>query len=244
MSRDYDLKLLCIWRRMSSLMIPGLTCVGSSYVGAPPLHDCSPCSWLDGVVFHPSTYSCSSLGYSGCSPPHIHGGGDKVKVEVTLRLTVRQSVSLGVEPHMGLMTRYLLLFDSYGLVFVRRPLWREDGSVFYICWWILASVVFLGSESRGTRDQIFFAVSDLRLPFSSPPTTRKVKVKVTVRLAVYRQSICLGVKPLETHDQNTICYSQLNPFDISPYVTSSLTRRWVCLLWICLAFRQVYISHI
>jgi hypothetical protein len=33
-----------------------------------------------------------------------------VKVKVTLRLTVGQSVSLGVEPHLGLMTRYLLLF--------------------------------------------------------------------------------------------------------------------------------------
>jgi hypothetical protein len=31
-----------------------------------------------------------------------------------MRLTVRQSVSLGVEPHLGLMTRYLLQFDSYG----------------------------------------------------------------------------------------------------------------------------------
>jgi hypothetical protein len=39
------------------------------------------------------------------------------QVKVTLRLTVSQSVTLGVEPHLGLMTRYLLLFDSYGLVF-------------------------------------------------------------------------------------------------------------------------------
>jgi hypothetical protein len=46
----------------------------------------------------------------------------QVKVKVTLRLTVRQSVSLGVEPHLGLMTRYLLLFDSSGLIFVGRPL--------------------------------------------------------------------------------------------------------------------------
>jgi hypothetical protein len=51
------------------------------------------------------------------------------KVIVALRLTV----SLGVEPHLGVMTRYLLFFDSYGLVFVGRPLWREDGSAFYIC---------------------------------------------------------------------------------------------------------------
>jgi hypothetical protein len=45
-----------------------------------------------------------------------------IKVKVTLRLTNSQSVSLGVGTHLGLMTRYLLLFDSYGLVFVGRPL--------------------------------------------------------------------------------------------------------------------------
>jgi hypothetical protein len=33
----------------------------------------------------------------------------KMKVKVTLRLTVSQSVNLGVEPHLRLMTRYLLL---------------------------------------------------------------------------------------------------------------------------------------
>jgi hypothetical protein len=33
-----------------------------------------------------------------------------VKVKVTLRLTVSQSVCLGVEPRLGLMTRYLGLF--------------------------------------------------------------------------------------------------------------------------------------
>jgi hypothetical protein len=49
-----------------------------------------------------------------------------------------QSVSFAVEPHLGLMTRYLLLFDSYGLVFVGRPLWREDGSVFCICYYFPA----------------------------------------------------------------------------------------------------------
>jgi hypothetical protein len=30
-------------------------------------------------------------------------------------------------------------------------------------------------------------------------------------------------------------FFQLSPCGHSPYVTSSLTRRWVCLLWICLA---------
>jgi hypothetical protein len=36
--------------------------------------------------------------------------------------SVSQSVSLGVQAHLGIMTRYLLLFDSFGLVFVGRPL--------------------------------------------------------------------------------------------------------------------------
>jgi hypothetical protein len=36
----------------------------------------------------------------------------------------------------------------------------------------------------------------------------------------------------------------MNPCGNSPYVTSSLTRRWGCLLWRCLAFRQLYVWHI
>jgi hypothetical protein len=39
-----------------------------------------------------------------------------------LRMTVSQLVSLGVKHHLGLMTRYLLLFDPYSLVTVGRPL--------------------------------------------------------------------------------------------------------------------------
>jgi hypothetical protein len=36
------------------------------------------------------------------------------------------------------------LFDSYGLVFVGRPLWREDGSVFCTCCWPLSAQSFSG----------------------------------------------------------------------------------------------------
>jgi hypothetical protein len=73
----------------------------------------------------------------------------QVKVKVTLRLMISQSVSLGVEPHLGLMTRYLLLFHSYGLVSVGHPLCQEDGSVFYTCYWLLIAQSFLGPSPLG-----------------------------------------------------------------------------------------------
>jgi hypothetical protein len=40
-----------------------------------------------------------------------------------------------------------------------------------------------------------------RLNFRLTTNWVKIKVGVTLRLAVYRQSVHLGVKPLETHDQ-------------------------------------------
>jgi hypothetical protein len=44
-----------------------------------------------------------------------------LRFSVTLRLTVSQSVCLGVEPRLGLMTQDLLVFDSCCLVTWRTP---------------------------------------------------------------------------------------------------------------------------
>jgi hypothetical protein len=57
----------------------------------------------------------------------------------------------------------------------------------------------------------------------------KVKLtgKVTLRLAVYRQSVRLGAKPLEIYYK---IFFQLNLCVHRPYETSSLTRGWICLL--------------
>jgi hypothetical protein len=63
--------------------------------------------------------------------------------------SVSQSINLGAEPHLGFMTRYLLLFDSYGLVFVGCPLWPEDRSVFCICCWSLPAQSFSGLSPLG-----------------------------------------------------------------------------------------------
>jgi hypothetical protein len=49
---------------------------------------------------------------------------------VTLRPMVSRSVRFGVEPHLGLMTRYELLFDSYFFVDVGRPSDERSGLSF------------------------------------------------------------------------------------------------------------------
>jgi hypothetical protein len=100
------------------------------------------------------------------------------------------------------------------------------------------------------------------VPFSSPPTTLRATVEV-FDLVSTRDLTCQQSKSTSkflydwrfTAIQFVLASSPLrlttrfflfqqNSCGNSPYVTSSLTRRWVCLLWICLAFRQVYISHI
>jgi hypothetical protein len=81
----------------------------------------------------------------------------QVKVKVTLRLTASQSVSLGVESHLGLMTRYLLLFDSYGLVLCGVPSLTRGRICLLYMLLALASAVFLRSESLGNRDHILLS---------------------------------------------------------------------------------------
>jgi hypothetical protein len=58
------------------------------------------------------------------------------------------------------------------------------------------------------------------------------------RLAVYRQSVHLGAKPLEIHDQYLF---QLNTCDYSPYVISSLTTGWICCLQLLLVLNSAVI---
>jgi hypothetical protein len=73
-----------------------------------------------------------------------------VKVKATLRLTVSQSVNLGVEPHLGLMTRCLAItIWQLRCSFVGRPLWREDGSVFCMCCWVFPMQSFSGPSPLG-----------------------------------------------------------------------------------------------
>jgi hypothetical protein len=62
----------------------------------------------------------------------------------------------------------------------------------------------------------------------------KVRVRVTLRLAIYRQSARPDDRPPPRPTTGNFIF-QLNTCDYSPYVTSSLTRGWVCRLQLLLS---------
>jgi hypothetical protein len=98
--------------------------------------------------------------------------------------------------HLGLTTRYLLLFDSYGSVFVGRPLWREDGSVFCICYWSSSVQSFPGPRRFGLvtifyclrfETSIFVASYDSRgntVEVFDPASTRVTSQSVTFNILI------------------------------------------------------------
>jgi hypothetical protein len=144
------------------------------------------------------------------------------------------------------MTRYLLLFDSYGLVFVGRPLWGEDGSFVYAAGLRQRSLSWVWVPWNLWPS---FTLSDLRFSFSSPPTTRRVAVELfdpaSTRMINSSQSQSYfasgGLPQISPSwrrapwDSRPGFFPQLNTCDHSPYITSSLTRGWVCHLQLLLA---------
>jgi hypothetical protein len=101
----------------------------------------------------------------------------------------------------------------------------------------LASAVILGPESRRTHDHIL--LSQIRnFPFRRLLRLAPL-VRVTLRLAVYRQAVRLGAEPLEIHGQN--CFPQLINCGHILYVTSSKTRGWVSRLQFLLALASALI---
>jgi hypothetical protein len=74
------------------------------------------------------------------------------------------------------MTRYLLLFDSNGFVFWGALSDERTGLSFVDAVGPCQRSLFLVRVPWDSRP--YFTVSDLRLPFSSPPTIRRVTVEV------------------------------------------------------------------
>jgi hypothetical protein len=118
--------------------------------------------------------------------------GERVWVLCYDRRSVSKSV-LELITHLGLTTRFSLLSGSCGLLMWGVPSDESTGLSFTI-----AAGLRLRSRS-GVRvpwdSWPYFTVSDSRLPFSSPPTTRRVTVVV--------------FDPVSTRDEWTSSYNNI-----------------------------------
>jgi hypothetical protein len=150
-------------------------------------------------------------------------------------------------PPSGAQNQVFVTIDSCWFVDVRRPLWLEDGSVVYDCCWSLPAQSFSAPLAAELT-----AMSQIR---HSPNLEGQVPVFIYPRNSVaqlYPQA--LDSLSITSKSQSKLLYDwrftanqfvlrittrgfiQPNPCGNSPYVTCSLTRGWVTLLWRGLAF--------
>jgi hypothetical protein len=82
------------------------------------------------------------------------------------RRSVGQSV-LASKPFWGFWPDFLILSDTYGFVDMGRPLWREDGYVFYNCCCLRQRSHSQVRDPLGSWPP--FTISELRLPQPGGP---------------------------------------------------------------------------
>jgi hypothetical protein len=116
---------------------------------------------------------------------------------------------------------------------------------FWIWWSNLLDIYTTGYNSLQItiwHTVIFFRLNTPLELFWLPAEPSKSQSNLLYDWRFTANQIVLASGPLRPKTRDF--FFQLNSCDNSPYVTSSLTWRWVCLLWICLAFSQVYIPHV
>jgi hypothetical protein len=148
------------------------------------------------------------------------------------------------------MTRYLLLFDSYGLVFVGRPLLREDGSVFFICCWPLPAQSFPGPGPLGLVTIFYclrFATTLFVASYHSQGHDGRIRHRcptdyLSLSLMLWptvSRPVCLGIKhPSVAYDPIFITVGQLR---VCWCGALSLTRGRVWRLQLLLALASAVI---
>jgi hypothetical protein len=95
-----------------------------------------------------------------------------VESSLMLRTKVSQPVSLGIKHPSGAYDQIFITARPLQVCWCRALSLTRGGVCRLQLLLALASAVIFGTESRETSDHITYIVSDLRLPFLSPPTRR------------------------------------------------------------------------
>jgi hypothetical protein len=148
-----------------------------------------------------------------------------VKVKVILRLTISQPVSLGIEHPPGGPWPDIYCSSTVTVLFLWGALSDERMSLSY---------VHAAGTCQRSLYQVrvpwdsppYFTVSHSRLPFSSPPTTRRVTVEVFDHL-VHSSPLYM---PYADRFQNTVLNSSVLPLS-SNHLLLSFVSRETCLLF-------------
>jgi hypothetical protein len=218
------------------------------------LHTYTPCYYISQTtIWHTITSLLYHLRLSSPETPSIKIPESESESLYDLRFTVNQFVL--VPSLLRPTTSNIFQLNPCGhSPYVTSSLTRGWVCRFYICYWPSLAQGFSGPSPAGFMT-IFYC-----LRFETPPTSWvgspylyhpetgwpsftprhwvsfstffciiPVKVKIILRLAVDSQPVRLGAKLLETHNQVSFIF-QLSRRGNSPYVTTSLTRGWVCLL--------------
>jgi hypothetical protein len=127
------------------------------------------------IAAGPHQHSHSEVRVPRDSLPHFTPDWDKVKVKIMLRPTVNRPVCLGIKYPSGAYDQIFITVRQLGFVDVELSDERTGLS------FTIAASPHQRSYSwvRVALDLWpYFSISDLRLPSSSPPTTRRATVEV------------------------------------------------------------------
>jgi hypothetical protein len=165
-------------------------------------------------------------GFSNCPRPQLPASHNcnsqlsqqlKMKVKVMLRPAVSRPVYIGFNHPSRAQNQIFITVRHLQVLWYGAPFLTRGRVCRLQLLLVLDSAVTIGSDSRVTHDHILMSqIRDFlnlegQIPVFMSPRDRgrthsttqvkvKFKVKVTLRFAIYRQSVRLGVNPLETQD--------------------------------------------